>query len=69
MKISKEDNDMYHEMIENTYFVRHENDLKRSLAWEKLEDFRNGLSAKYGYDRNNYGVDIYDGLIVKLYSP
>jgi hypothetical protein len=65
--ISEEDNATYYDLIGEVYFKEHITDFDE--VHRKLEDFRNYLAGKYGYDRNDYGIDIENGRIVKLYSP
>jgi hypothetical protein len=65
--IAKEDNDTYYDLIGEVYFKEHTTDFEE--VHRKLEDFRNYLAGKYGYDRNDYGIDIENGRIVKLWKP
>jgi hypothetical protein len=65
--ICQEDNAAYYDLIGEVYFKEHHQDF--DAVHKKLEDFRNYLAGKYGYDRNDYGIDIENGRIVKLWKP
>jgi len=67
--ISEQDKEALFDLIGEVYFKPHggPNDDDFKNIHKKLADFRNELSLKYNYDRNDYGVDIDSGKIVRLW--